>query len=101
MTSRPQANKQKDIAHTLHPYTNLVLHEEQGPLVMTRGEGIYLWDDHGNRYLEGLAGLWCVSLGFPRKDWARLQPASSRHYPTHTLLRTAPLSRSSTWLSSC
>ncbi|MDP6530583.1 MAG: aminotransferase [Arenicellales bacterium] len=79
MTSRPQANKQKDIAHTLHPYTNLVLHEEQGPLVMTRGEGIYLWDDHGNRYLEGLAGLWCVSLGFSEE---RLGQAAARQFET-------------------
>jgi 4-aminobutyrate--pyruvate transaminase len=79
MTSRPQINKQKDIAHTLHPYTNLVLHEEQGPLVMTRGEGIYLWDDHGNRYLEGLAGLWCVSLGFSEE---RLGQAAARQFET-------------------
>ncbi len=79
MTSRTQVNKQKDIAHNLHPYTNLVPHEEQGPLVMTRGEGIYLWDDHGNRYLEGLAGLWCVSLGFSEE---RLGQAAARQFET-------------------
>ena len=64
MTSTPETNRQKDIAYALHPYTNLAAHEEQGPLVITRGEGIYVWDDNGNQYLEGLAGLWCVSLGF-------------------------------------
>jgi 4-aminobutyrate--pyruvate transaminase len=53
----------KDIAYNLHPYTNLAAHEDRGPLVITRGEGIYVWDSDGNRYIEGLAGLWCVSLG--------------------------------------
>ncbi len=54
----------KDIAHALHPYTNLAVHEDQGPLIISKGEGVYVWDDEGNRYLEGLGGLWCVSLGF-------------------------------------
>ena len=60
-----------DIAHALHPYTNLAAHEEQGPLVITRGEGVYVWDDQNNRYLEGLAGLWCVSLGFSEERLAK------------------------------
>jgi 4-aminobutyrate--pyruvate transaminase len=33
-------------------------------LIISKGEGVYVWDDQGNRYLEGLGGLWCVSLGF-------------------------------------
>ena len=37
-------NQKKDIAHALHPYTNLAAHEEQGPLVISRGEGVYVWD---------------------------------------------------------
>ena len=64
MVSNPNSNRKSDIAYTLHPYTNFVAHEEQGPLVITRGDGIYVWDDNDNQYLEGLAGLWCVSLGF-------------------------------------
>ena len=38
-----------DIAHALHPYTNLAAHEEQGPLVITRGEGVYVGEDQNNR----------------------------------------------------
>ncbi|MCY4232276.1 MAG: aminotransferase [Bacteroidetes bacterium] len=45
----------------LHPFTNLRNHT---PLVMTRGEGVWVYDEHGNRYLEGVAGLWSASLGF-------------------------------------
>ena len=68
----------KDIAHALHPYTNLAVHEDQGPLIISKGEGVYVWDDQGNRYLEGLGGLWCVSLGFsePRLAAAAADPDS-------------------------
>ncbi len=63
MSNRTDSLAKKDIAYNLHPYTNLAAHEDRGPLVITRGEGIYVWDSDGNRYIEGLAGLWCVSLG--------------------------------------
>jgi 4-aminobutyrate---pyruvate transaminase len=53
-----------DALHHLHSQTNLQSHEKQGPLVMVRGEGPYVFDEHGKRYLEGMAGLWCASLGF-------------------------------------
>ena len=71
MNTRITETHKKDIAHALHPYTNLAAHEEQGPLVITRGEGVYVWDDQNNRYLEGLAGLWCVSLGFSEERLAK------------------------------
>jgi len=41
-----------------------------GPLVITRGEGVYVFDDEGRRYLEGMAGLWCASLGFSERRLA-------------------------------
>ena len=64
MTHAPNSLAARDVAYAMHPYTNLAQHEERGPTVFTRGEGIYIWDDEGNQYLEGLAGLWCTSLGF-------------------------------------
>ena len=48
----------------MHPYTNLVKHEVAGPLVIERGKGIYVYDDQGKEYIEGMAGLWCAGLGF-------------------------------------
>lgn len=56
--------QQRDIDSLLHPYTNHHLHQSQGPHVITGGDGIYVTDDQGNRYIEGLAGLFCASLGF-------------------------------------
>lgn len=65
--SRPNSTAARDIAHQLHPYTNAVRHAETGPIVIDRGEGVYVFDDQGNRYLEGLAGLWSVAVGFGEK----------------------------------
>jgi len=54
----------RDKAFVLHPYTNLHAHETQGPLIIERGEGVRVYDDADNAYIEGMASLWCVSLGW-------------------------------------
>jgi 4-aminobutyrate---pyruvate transaminase len=81
MSARLNSAQARDIAYYLHPYTNLAAHEKEGPLVITRGEGIYVFDDAGNRYIEGLGGLFCASLGFSEQ---RLVDAAVRQ------LRTLP-----------
>jgi 4-aminobutyrate--pyruvate transaminase len=60
----------RDLAFHLHPATNLRLVQSEGPLVITRGEGVYVFDEEGRRYLEGMAGLWCASLGFSERRLA-------------------------------
>lgn len=57
----------RDIAYTIHPYTDLRLHEEKGPLVLVDGRGVFVRDAEGREYIEGLAGLWCVALGYGEK----------------------------------
>ena len=74
-TPEVTAAARSDIAHHLHPYTQLRQLEQDGPLVITRGDGVHVIDEHGNRYLEGMAGLWCASLGFSEK---RLADAAHR-----------------------
>jgi 4-aminobutyrate--pyruvate transaminase len=59
--------RQMDTLHHLHPFSNFKRHEKEGPLIISRGEGVWVYDDQGKRYLEGLAGLWCASLGFNNK----------------------------------
>ncbi|WP_137388559.1 aminotransferase [Rhodoligotrophos defluvii] len=54
----------RDIAYQVHPQTNIRLHEAGGPLIIARGEGVYVFDNDGKRYLDAMAGLWCVSLGY-------------------------------------
>lgn len=70
-----------DIGAHIHPYTNLSLHQETGPMVITRGEGVYVYDDKGNRYLEGLAGLFCASLGFSNQRLADAADRQMRQLP--------------------
>ena len=65
----------KDIAHQIHPATNMRRHERVGPIVIDRGSGIYVYDDEGREYIEGLAGLWSVGVGFGEK---RLVDAAAR-----------------------
>ncbi len=64
MTRTHDQNVQQDIANLLHPYTPLDQVRVTGPMVIRRGDGVYVEDDQGRRYLEGMAGLWCTSLGF-------------------------------------
>jgi 4-aminobutyrate--pyruvate transaminase len=61
---KPNSLAARDIAYHLHGYTNAVRHEQEGPLVLTEGKGIYVHDENGRAYIEGMAGLWSVSLGF-------------------------------------
>ena len=60
----------RDIETVIHPYTNLARHRETGPLILNEGRGIYLYDDKGKRYIEGLAGLWCTALGYGNDEIA-------------------------------
>ena len=59
-----------DTAHYLHPFTDFKDLSGRGARVMTRGEGIYVWDSEGNRILDGMSGLWCVNVGYGRKELA-------------------------------
>jgi 4-aminobutyrate--pyruvate transaminase len=59
-----QSVETRDIAHVLHGYTNLMAHQQQGPMVIEGGDGIYVTDNKGRRYMEAMSGLWCVGLGF-------------------------------------
>ena len=60
----------RDIAAHAHPQTNLRLHESVGPMVIDHGDGVFLVDIEGRRMLDGMAGLWCTSLGYSEKRLA-------------------------------
>jgi 4-aminobutyrate--pyruvate transaminase len=58
----------RDVETLIHPYTHLANFRDSGPLVLERGEGVWVYDTDGKPYLEGLAGLWCTSLGFSNAE---------------------------------
>ena len=64
----------RDIETVIHPYTNLARHREVGPLILNEGRGIYLYDDTGKRYIEGMAGLWCTALGYGNEEIVEAAP---------------------------
>lgn len=68
---------QSDKQYALHPFTNLSVHQKDGPFIIEKGDGVYVWDDQGNKLLEGMAGLWCTSLGFSEQ---RLIDAAIRQF---------------------
>ncbi len=70
MTQLSNSLAAADIATSLHPYTDARALEENGPIIIARGEGIHVWDTAGNKYIEGLAGLWSVAVGFGEKRLA-------------------------------
>ncbi|MEM7405179.1 MAG: aminotransferase [Pseudomonadota bacterium] len=105
----------RDVASLLHPMTNPGRHEQDGPLILKRGKGVYVWDLEGNQYLEGMAGLWCTSLGFDNERLIEAAVQQMRQLPTyHTffhrsnmpaidvaekLLSMAPVPMSKVWFA--
>ncbi len=67
MTIMPNSVEARDMAYQMHPMVNLRKYEKSGGLVIESGDGIYVTDNTGKRYIEGLAGLWSVALGFGEK----------------------------------
>lgn len=59
-----------DSAHYLHPFTDFKDLGSRGARVMTRAEDIYVWDSEGRKVLDAMSGLWCVNVGYGRKEIA-------------------------------
>lgn len=71
----------RDIANVLHPYTDLKTHQEVGPVVISHGKGVRVWDDAGKEYIESVAGLWCASLGFDNERLVQAAVSQMRKLP--------------------
>ena len=85
MNVQPNSIEGRDIAFHLHSYTNARQHEATGPIVIDKGEGVFVTDTDGNRYIEAMAGLWSVAVGFGEKrlvDAASRQMAQLNYYHT-------------------
>lgn len=61
---------QQDKDHFIHPYTDYASFHQQGSQVITGASGNYITDSENNKYLDGIAGLWCVNIGHGRQDMA-------------------------------
>jgi 4-aminobutyrate---pyruvate transaminase len=81
VTIMPNSIEGRDIAYQMHPNVNLRKYEKTGGLVIESGDGIYVTDNTGKRYIEGLAGLWSVALGFGEKRLADVAKAQMEKLP--------------------
>src|SRR5271170_6919942 len=68
-----------DAAHYLHPFTDHKALKVEKSRIITRGDGVYIWDSEGHKILDGMAGLWCVNVGYGRKE---LVEAATRQLET-------------------
>lgn len=85
-----------DVAHHLHPFANTREYREQGVRVITEGQGVYVTDSTGRRYLDAFAGLWCVNVGYGRREIADAvyaQMTSLAYYNTFFGTTTEPTAR--------
>ena len=87
MTVQPNSVEARDQAYQLHSYTNARALERDGALVIDRGEGVYVFDNNGKRYIEAMSGLWSVAVGFGERrlvDAAARQMSILPYYHTFT-----------------
>src|SRR5210317_2264049 len=70
-----------DAAHHMHPFTSNDALEKRGARVITRADGVYLTDSDGNKILDGMAGLWCVNVGYGRHEMADVAARQMKELP--------------------
>ena len=70
-----------DRAHFLHPFTDSKALHEFGTRIITRAEGVWLWDSEGHKILDGMSGLWCVNVGYGRRELVDAAAAQMQSLP--------------------
>jgi len=73
--------QQIDAAHHLHPFTDSKELRAAGSRMIVRAEGAYIYDSEGNELLDGMAGLWCVAVGYGRTELADAAYAQMKELP--------------------
>jgi 4-aminobutyrate---pyruvate transaminase len=83
----PNSSSARDRAYLLHPMTDLVRHQQEGPLVLAKGDGVHVLDETGRRFIEGVSGLWSVTLGFHNERLARAAYRQMLELPSYHMFR--------------
>lgn len=60
-----------DKNHFIHPYTDFSTFQKEGSQIISQAKGAFVTDSQGNRFLDGIAGLWCINIGHGREDMAQ------------------------------
>ena len=70
-----------DLEHHLHPFTDHKDLRSKKPRIIVRGDGVFIYDNDGNRYLDAMSGLWCVNIGYGRKELAMVAKKQMEELP--------------------
>ncbi len=70
-----------DARHYLHPFTDFRALAAEGSRIITRADGVYLYDSEGRKILDGMSGLWCVNIGYGRDQLADVAARQMRELP--------------------
>ena len=81
MSQTLQSLQQADADHHLHPFTDNGDLAQRGTRIIRKADGVYLWDGEGHKLLDGMAGLWCVNIGYGRPELAEVAAAQMRELP--------------------
>ena len=86
-SNNPQTREWQALSsdHHLAPFSDFKQLKEKGPRIITHAKGVYLWDSEGNKILDGMAGLWCVAIGYGREELADAASKQMRELPYYNL----------------
>lgn len=71
--------------HHLAPFSDYKQLKEKGPRIITKAQGVHLWDSEGHKILDGMAGLWCVAIGYGREELVQAAANQMRELPYYNL----------------
>jgi putrescine aminotransferase len=85
--SNPQTENWQTLSrqHHLAPFTDYQALNRKGARIITKASGVYLWDSEGHKILDGMAGLWCVNVGYGREELVEAAAAQMRELPYYNL----------------
>lgn len=85
--SNPQTEQWQTLSrqHHLAPFTDYQALNRKGARIITKASGVYLWDSEGHKILDGMAGLWCVNVGYGREELVEAAAAQMRELPYYNL----------------
>ncbi|MBL9095304.1 MAG: aspartate aminotransferase family protein [Alphaproteobacteria bacterium] len=70
-----------DALHHIHPFTETRALNKKGVRVITKADGVCLWDSDGNKLIDGMSGLWCVNVGYGRTEMAEAAYEAMKQLP--------------------
>lgn len=75
---------QQDKDHYMHPWTDYSTFKEEGSLIVTESSNVHITDGDGNRYMDGIGGLWCVNIGYGREEMGQAMAEQATQMPYYS-----------------